>query len=172
MLAVVCQHTVAQTPQNQRQFYFYLIDEDKPVSDQSIPSHTSQAPKPQFRNIHVTQIVRYRLPPAGYVSILHRVSGLALFFALPFLLCLFEKSILSENSFAVLANVFSSVWIKLLILGFAWAYLHHFCAGIRHLFMDVHIGLNKQSSCRSAIAVLSVSLFLTAVIAARLFGVF
>ena len=72
----------------------------------------------------------------------------------------------------MLANVFSSVWIKLLILGFAWAYLHHFCAGIRHLFMDVHIGLNKQSSCRSAIAVLSVSLFLTAVIAARLFGVF
>ncbi|MCK6427939.1 MAG: succinate dehydrogenase, cytochrome b556 subunit, partial [Burkholderiaceae bacterium] len=63
--------------------------------------------RPEFRNIHVTQIVRYRLPPAGIVSILHRVSGALLFLLLPFLVWIFELSVSSELSFARLKDVAS-----------------------------------------------------------------
>jgi succinate dehydrogenase / fumarate reductase cytochrome b subunit len=58
------------------------------------------------------------------------------------------------------------------ILGLCWAYFQHFCAGVRHLFMDLHLGLDKDSARTSAATVLGVSLFLTFVTALKLFGVF
>ena len=126
----------------------------------------------EFRNIHVTELTNYRLPPAGWVSILHRVSGAGLFLALPFLLYLFNQSVRSEDTFAMMRDFMQNPLVKLVLLGLIWAYMQHFCAGFRHLFMDVHWALEKESSRNSAIAVLAVSLLLTAVAGLKLFGVF
>lgn len=128
--------------------------------------------RPEFRNIHVTQLSNYRLPPAGIVSILHRISGFGLFLLLPFLLYLFELSVRSELSFDYFRGFMSNVFVKVILLGLIWAYFQHFCAGVRHLFMDVHWAIEKDSSRQSAITVLVVSLLLTAVAGLKLFGVF
>lgn len=133
----------------------------------------SEVPKrPQFRNIHVTQIVGYRLPLAGVISILHRVSGAFLFLMLPFLLYLLEQSLLTESTFAYLQGIVSAWYVKLVILALSWSYLHHFCAGVRHLVMDMHIGIEKDSARQTAVVVLAASLTLTALVALKLFGVF
>lgn len=128
--------------------------------------------RPEFRNIHVTDIATYRLPPAGWVSILHRISGAGLFLMLPFLLYLFQKSVQSEMTFAHFKGILEHPLVKLVLLGLIWAYMQHFCAGVRHLFMDVHVGIEKESSRQSAVTVLAVSLFLTALAGLKLFGAF
>ncbi len=128
--------------------------------------------RPVFTNIHVTELGNYRLPMAGYVSILHRISGFLMFLLLPCILYLLDQSLISEGTFAYMQGIASNLFVKLLILLLSWAYLQHFCAGIRHLIMDNHIGLDKDSSRQSAVTVLAVSLTLTALVALKLFGVF
>jgi len=126
----------------------------------------------RFTNIHVLQIIRYRLPAAGVVSILHRVSGAMMFLLLPFILYLFDLSITSEISFDYLKGFTSHWFVKLLILAVSWGYLHHFCGGIRHLIMDAHIGLTKEEARKSAHVVFWVSVPLTLMVALKLFGAF
>ena len=128
--------------------------------------------RPQFRNIHITELKNYRLPIAGFVSILHRISGFMMFLALPFLLYLFQMSILSEDTFKHFAGIAAHPLVKLIILALAWAYFQHFSAGVRHLFMDLHLGLDKDAARKSGSTVLLVSLLLTLVTALKLFGVF
>lgn len=125
-----------------------------------------------YRNIGFSDITtKYRMPPAAKVSILHRVSGALLFLFLPFLLYLFSRSLASEPSFMGFRQAMATVPARLVILGLSWAYLHHFCAGIRFLWMDVdHNATAKTNSRRTAIAVLAVSLALTALVAFKLFG--
>jgi succinate dehydrogenase / fumarate reductase cytochrome b subunit len=128
--------------------------------------------RPQFRNINVTQLAKYRLPLAGIVSILHRVSGALMFLLLPFILTLLDNSLTSEDSFNYLNGLTQNCLVKLVILALSWAYLHHFCAGIRHLLMDLHMGLDKHTAQKSAVGVFAVSIPLAAAVAAKLFGVF
>ena len=128
--------------------------------------------RPQIRNIHITDIVRYRLPMPGMVSIMHRISGAVLFLALPFLLYLFELSIRSEISYAEMGGVIEHPVAKLVLVVLAWGYLQHFFAGIRHLVMDTHIGLDKQSARQSAGIVLVLTAITTLLVALKLFGVF
>jgi succinate dehydrogenase / fumarate reductase, cytochrome b subunit len=132
----------------------------------------SRRPRPQYRNINITQIAGYRLPLSGIISILHRVSGALLFVLLPFVLWLLDKSLLSEISFTGFKDTLSHWYVKLVVLALLWAYLHHFCAGIRHLVMDVHVGVDKDSGRQTAAAVFIVSLLLWVALAAKLFGVF
>lgn len=129
-------------------------------------------PRQQFRNIHVTQILSYRLPAPGIVSILHRISGAALFLLLPLLLWLLELSLTSELSFVRFADLLQSWWMKLILLGVIWAFLHHLVAGIRYLVLDLHVGVDKVAASTSAVGVFVVSLLLTGVAALGLFGVF
>ena len=126
----------------------------------------------RFTNIHVLQIISYRLPAAGVVSILHRVSGAMMFLLLPFILYLFDLSITSEISFDSLKGFTSHWFVKLLILTVSWGYLHHFCGGIRHLIMDAHIGLSKEEARKSAHMVFLVSVPLALLVALKLFGAF
>ncbi|CAG9175971.1 Succinate dehydrogenase cytochrome b556 subunit [Cupriavidus pinatubonensis] len=128
--------------------------------------------RPEFRNIGISQIAKYRLPWAGKVSILHRVSGAMMFLLLPFVLYLFEQSITSELSFAKFSALLSGGFVKLVVLALIWGYLHHFCAGIRFLLLDVHVGVSKPASAKSAISVLVVSLLLTLIFGLKLFGLF
>lgn len=128
--------------------------------------------RPEFKNIHVTQIIGYRLPAGGFASFLHRFSGAVMFLALPFVLWLFDLSLTSEGSYARLASVFSNWFVKLVLLGLSWALLHHLVTGIRHLLLDLHIGIEKQAAARSALWVYFISLPLTLAAALKLFGVF
>jgi succinate dehydrogenase / fumarate reductase cytochrome b subunit len=131
-------------------------------------------PRREFKNIGLGQILfKYRLPLAGRTSILHRVSGVLLFVSLPFLLYLFEQSLTSEMSFGVFKALLSNVIVKIIGLVLAWAFLHHFCAGIRYLVMDAnHRAVTKQNGRSTAVVVLVVSLILTIAVALKLFGAF
>lgn len=129
-------------------------------------------PRPEYRNIGIGQIIKYRLPLAGIISILHRASGAILFFLLPFALYLFEQSLTSEITFDTLKGIASNIIVKLFILALSWAFLFHFCAGIRHLIMDTHHGVTKEGGRNTAAAVLVISTLLTLAVAAKLFGAF
>ncbi len=135
-------------------------------------SEAAKPQRPQFRNIHLTQIAGYRMPWAALVSIMHRISGLFLFLMLPFILFLLDSSLLSEGTFAYLKGFVSGWFVKLVILALSWAYLHHFCAGNRHVIMDNHVGLDKDSARKSSATVLVVSIALMILVALKLFGVF
>ena len=90
--------------------------------------------RPEFRNIHISQIVRYRMPLAALVSILHRISGAAMFLiGLPLVLYLFQQSVVSELSFERYREFVANPFVKLVLVGIIWAYLHHLLAGVRHL---------------------------------------
>lgn len=105
-----------------------------------------------------------RLPLPGIVSILHRVSGAGLFLMLPLLLSLFGDSVGSPESFAAYKETVSNWFLKLILFGLLWAYLHHFCAGIRFLLLDMHKGLDLQAARLTSKIVLGVSLTLTVII--------
>lgn len=132
--------------------------------------------RPVYRNIHVTQLASYRLPLAGIVSILHRVSGVLIFVLLPFVIWLFDRSVTSEVSFGSFTSLFTAGagpmpgWFyKLIALALIWGYLHHFVAGLRHLWMDATHSVSKEFGHGSAIATLAISLALTAALGWKLF---
>lgn len=129
--------------------------------------------RPEFRNIGIAQIVGYRLPLPGIVSILHRISGALMFLVgLPFLLYLFQQSLTSEISYEYYRALTSGWFVRLVLVVLAWAFLHHLVAGIRFLLLDIHVGLPKERAGSNAMIVLVVSLLLTAVVALKIFGVF
>lgn len=127
-----------------------------------------QRPGP-MRLIDATQ---YRLPLAAKLSILHRASGLLMFVLLPFIVWMFDTSVSSEVSFEAFTSVLASPLAKLIVLALIWAYLHHFCAGVRHLWMDATHSVTKQQGHSSAVASFAVSLLLTVALGAKLFGLF
>ena len=124
----------------------------------------AKTPRPVYRNIHVTDIVHYRLPLAGIVSILHRISGVALFFSLPLLIYLLSGSLSSADAFDSYRAVVAHPLVKLILIGLLWGFLHHAAAGIRFLLLDIHKGLELQTARATAKMVLAVSLSLTAII--------
>lgn len=136
--------------------------------------------RPEFRNINAFKdLTTYRLPPAGWVSILHRVSGVIMFLLMPFIIWMFDVSVSSEISFSKFKAAFNSglgfvpgAFIKLVALALIWAYLHHFIAGLRHLYMDVNHAVSKEFGKSSALVTLTLSIALTLVLGAKLFGLY
>ena len=139
-----------------------------------------RAKRPQFRNINaLSDLPTYRLPAAGWVSILHRISGALMFILMPFIIWMFDTSVSSEISFAKFAAAFTvglgfvpGWFVKLVALGLIWAYLHHFIAGVRHLWMDINHAVSKEFGKSSAITTLVLSIALTLVLGAKLFGLY
>ena len=136
----------------------------------------AQPKRPEFRNINAfTDLPTYRLPAAGWVSILHRVSGVLMFVLLPFIVWMLDTSLSSEVSYARYAAVFSGGgllpgwFVKLVALSLVWAYLHHFIAGVRHLWMDATHAVGLEFGRQSALFTLYGSLLLTLVIGVKLF---
>ena len=137
-------------------------------------------PRKEFRNITVPQILfSYRLPLAGKLSILHRISGALLFLALPiFLLPIFGQSVSSPAGFEEFSRFAAHPLTKIVLLVLIWAYLRHFCAGIHYLLFDLHIGVDEKISekrtlhTRTAGIVFAVSLILTVIFGLKLFGAF
>jgi succinate dehydrogenase / fumarate reductase cytochrome b subunit len=127
--------------------------------------------RPQFRNLSLGQLASYRLPPAGILSILHRVSGVALVITLPLILWLFELSLKTESTYERLRALADNALVKLVLLGLAWALLHHLFAGLRYLALDLHMGIDKEPAQRSALTVFAVSISLALIAGLWLFGV-
>jgi succinate dehydrogenase / fumarate reductase cytochrome b subunit len=151
------------------------IDDARIVNQIGKGSNVAEALKklrPEYRNIGIGQLAKYRLPLAGKVSILHRVSGLLLFVCLPFILYLLDQSLTSEISFDAFKGFLANPIVKIVTLVLSWAYLHHFCAGIRFLLLDTHVAVNKEGGRQTALIVLIVSLLLTLAMALKIFGVF
>lgn len=109
-----------------------------------------------------------KLPLPGLISILHRVSGLALFFSLPLLLLMLQYSLRSIVTYEQLMDVLAHPLAKLMLLGLLWAFLHHFCAGLRYLAIDLHYVSNLKQARDSSKIVLLASLLLTILTGARL----
>ena len=137
--------------------------------------------RPEFRNINAfADLPGYRLPLAGIVSILHRVSGAIMFVLMPFIIWMFDTSISSEISFAKFKSAFNVgmlgipgfLW-KMVVLALIWAFLHHALAGLRHLWSDTHhSAVTKSFGKTSALVTLVVSIGLTVILGAKLFGLY
>jgi len=140
----------------------------------------SRPKRPEFRNIHAFKdLPTYRLPPAGWVSILHRISGAIMFLLLPFIIWMFDVSVSSEISFIKFKSAFEFgmlglpgvIW-KLLALAIIWAYVHHLIAGLRHLWMDARHAVSKEFGKSSAIFTLTLGSLITLALALKLFGAY
>ena len=119
--------------------------------------------RPKYLNL-----LKIRLPLPGWVSILHRISGAALFLFVPFLLWLLQQSLGSAESYEGFKNALANPLVKLVLCGLVWAFLHHFFAGIRYLALDMHLGIELGPARASSTAVLIVSVLLTLLIGVRL----
>jgi succinate dehydrogenase / fumarate reductase, cytochrome b subunit len=146
---------------------------------ESAPSAAKK--RPEFRNINALRdLPRYRWPLASLVSGMHRISGAIMFFLMPFIIWMFDSSISSEISFARFRAAFDIgmlglpgfIW-KLVALVLIWAYLQHFIAGLRHLWMDTHHDATSKEFGRSSAAfTLAASIGLTLLLGAKLFGLY
>jgi succinate dehydrogenase / fumarate reductase, cytochrome b subunit len=134
-------------------------------------SELTKKSRPQFRNINITDLRQYRLPAAGIMSILHRVSGAAMFLLLPLIIWIFDLSLTSELSYAQLMEFTASPIIKIILCGLAWAFIHHLFAGIRHLVCDMHVGLTKEQSALWSKAVVVGALLVSVIAWLKIFGV-
>lgn len=119
--------------------------------------------RPKYLNL-----LQIRLPLPALISIMHRVSGAALFLALPLLLCWWQSSLASADTFDGFKAAASSWYAKVFMLALLWGYLHHLCAGIRHLVMDIDLGTELATARLTSALVLVISIALTIVVGARL----
>ena len=126
--------------------------------------------------MHLIDATQYRLPPAGLVSIPHRVSGLILIILMPFVIWMFDTSLSSEVTFDQFRTAFiggigfvPAFVVKLAALALIWGFLQHFCAGVRHLYMDFTHTVDKEFGRVSALVAIGVAILLTLVFAYKLF---
>jgi succinate dehydrogenase / fumarate reductase cytochrome b subunit len=127
--------------------HFRFMSWQRPVMNKKRPKHLV---------IHLI-----KLPLPGIVSILHRVSGLLLFIALPLLLWMLQYSLTSIETYTELMDILANPLIKLILLGMVWAFMHHFCAGLRYLAIDFHLVRDLAHARSSSKVVVATSLILT-----------
>ena len=128
-----------------------------------VVKHEMNKTRPKHLALH-----KIKLPLSGYVSILHRVSGAILFLALPVLLLLLDQSLRSIETYTNLTEVLANPLLKLILLGLLWAFLHHFCAGLRYLAIDLHLLPSLAAARAASLWVLAVSLTLTFILGVKL----
>jgi|TARA_B110000238_G_scaffold48236_1_gene52466 succinate dehydrogenase / fumarate reductase cytochrome b subunit len=105
------------------------------------------------------------LPITSYVSILHRVSGVIMFFAVAVLLWLLESSLASEASFNELSDLFNNPLCQIIVWGTLAALAYHSVAGMRHMIMDFGVGEDSFYAGRlSAWAALALAALVIALI--------
>lgn len=122
-----------------------------------------QKTRPKFLELH-----HIRLPLPGVVSILHRLSGVGMFLCLPLLLWFLDNSLHSQSSFMRFQSVIANPLVKIVLLGLIWAFLHHLCAGIRYIALDLHFGTELQAARATSWWVLAVSIVLTVIAGVKL----
>lgn len=125
--------------------------------------------RPVYRNVAVSDLLRYRLPAPGVASILHRISGVALFVMLPVVLALLQMSLKSEAGFLAMSTmVWGSFIGKVVFIGLLWAIVYHTLAGIRHMIQDKNHWLDLPTSTKTAKGTIILSIVLTAIFVWRL----
>ena len=132
------------------------------------PTPTTRMPRtrPVYRNIQITDLMRYRLPLPGIVSILHRISGVLLFVFLWLLLWLLQSSVHNHDQFR---SLYANPLVKLIVFALLWSLLHHLCAGIRFLILDVsHSATELKATRQSSAIVMVVSIVLTLIVGVKL----
>jgi succinate dehydrogenase / fumarate reductase cytochrome b subunit len=125
--------------------------------------------KPIARPVYL-DLFRIHLPLAGWVSILHRVSGALLFAALPLAVWALSISLAGDAGFRRIADWMAHPLARLALLGLMWAFAHHLLAGVRHLALDAHWGTDLKRARRSSLVVLLASGLVTLLAAWRLFA--
>jgi succinate dehydrogenase / fumarate reductase cytochrome b subunit len=124
------------------------------------------APKPRPVYLNLFAI---RLPLPAFVSILHRISGALLFLiGIPLLLWAVQRALASPDAWAQMRATLNTPLAKLVLIVLAWSYFHHFIAGIRHLVMDLHIGMDLKSARQSSAVTLVLAVLLTLGVAVKL----
>jgi succinate dehydrogenase / fumarate reductase cytochrome b subunit len=121
----------------------------------------ARKPRPKYMNLYAL-LFEIRMPVSGWISILHRISGALLFVALVWLLWMLDRSLSSEAAFEENRALRGPVAVKLSLLVLVWAYCHHFCAGIRHVLLDLEKGIEKETALLTSWISFAVSLALTA----------
>lgn len=119
----------------------------------SAPKLRTAVPRPKYYDLNLLH-----LPPPGLLSIIHRISGVVLFFAIPVLLYFLQGSLTSEQEFLRYKQFFGHPLVKLAAIGLAWMYAHHFFAGLRYLLLDLHIWIDKEPANLSAKIVLALGI--------------
>jgi len=148
-----------------------MLQRDEPPADKAkvriMANAATNKTRPKYLSLQAI-LFEIRLPLAGWISILHRVSGVLLFAAGVWLLFMLDRSLSSAAGFDAVLRYIGFPLVKLSLLVLVWAYCHHLCAGIRFLLLDLHKGIDKASARRSSLLVLGVSLLLTAFFGAKL----
>ncbi|MBL8513003.1 MAG: succinate dehydrogenase, cytochrome b556 subunit [Betaproteobacteria bacterium] len=125
---------------------------------------TRAANRPKYYDLNLLN-----LPPPGLLSIFHRITGIVMFlFLIPAMLFLLKCTLADEAGFNQWKGYFAMPAVKLILLGFIWAYLHHLFAGIRYLLLDIHVGIGKEAARTSANVVLVSAVVATLLIGARI----
>jgi len=119
----------------------------------------SKQKRPVFLNL-----MQIRLPITAAMSIAHRLTGILLFLALPYLIYVLEQTLQNEQSFAFVRESLDSIPVKIILIILAWSFLHHLLAGIRYLLLDIDIGVELRPARSSAWLVIFLALILTAVV--------
>lgn len=126
-------------------------------------------PRPVYKNIHVFDLMNYRLPIPGIISIMHRITGAVMFLLIPVFLALLQMSLKSEAGYeAFKALIWGNVFAKIFLLGLLYFFVHHFCCGIRYLLLDTHRGIDLVSARNSSKAVVFVSVIVSVLLAVKL----
>jgi succinate dehydrogenase / fumarate reductase cytochrome b subunit len=128
-----------------------------------MPDLTAKKQRPIWYNLSPLN-----LPVPGLLSIFHRVSGLFLFLALIWLIYLLDLSLKSEVDFNHLKEYLSFPIVKLALLVLVWSFMHHFCAGIRFLFLDMHKGIDLPTARATSYVVFGASILLTVALGAKI----
>jgi succinate dehydrogenase / fumarate reductase cytochrome b subunit len=106
-------------------------------------------PRPVFLNL-----MQIRLPVAGVMSIIHRITGVVMVLSIPLLVYLLDLSLSGSQGFADAAALFGNLLVKLVLFLFIWGLMHHLLAGIRYLLIDIDIGVEKPLFRQTAWAVI------------------
>jgi len=125
--------------------------------------------KPIARPVYLN-LFRIHLPLAGWVSILHRMSGALLFAALPLGVWALSVSLSGEAGYRRMVDAAAHPLAKLAMLGLVWAFAHHFFAGLRHLALDVHWGGDLRQARLSSLLVMLAGAIVMLLAAWRLFA--
>ena len=134
-----------------------------------MPSAATKKARPKYLSLPAI-LFEIRLPLPGLISILHRVSGLLLFFPVTaWLLYLLDASLASEQGFeSIRGHYLQLPVVKLAMIAFVWAYCHHFCAGIRFLFLDLDKASDLRATRLTSALVLVISLLSTGFFAVKI----
>ncbi|MEY6432841.1 succinate dehydrogenase, cytochrome b556 subunit [Thioalkalicoccus limnaeus] len=109
------------------------------------------------------ELTRIKLPATGIASILHRISGLLLVVTIPVAASLLGLSLSGPEGFALVADWLGHWFATLVLFVLAWSLFHHLLAGIRHLVLDLGLGLERAAARQSAWTVIAAALALVVI---------